>query len=314
MGHDRRFRFGVAATTATSGTAFCELARRAESLGYSTLFVPDHFVDHPLAPMPALAAAAAVTTNLRVGPLVLGNDYKHPVVLAREAATLDVLSDGRLELGIGAGWMTADYEKAGIPLDRPGVRIRRLEESIAILKGLFGDEPFSFDGEHYTVTDLDGMPKPVQKPYPPFIIGGGGPKILGVAAREAAIVGINAFLRSGEPTSSESVQSLAPSATDQKVRWLRDAAGERFDDLELQTLVGFVLSTDDRASIGQGMAAAFGVEPEDALSAPVTLVGTQDQMIEALEARRERWQISYVVIPSESMEMFAPVVSRLAGK
>jgi probable F420-dependent oxidoreductase len=314
VGHDRRFRFGVAATTATSGTAFCELARRAESLGYSTLFVPDHFVDHPLAPMPALAAAAAVTTNLRVGPLVLGNDYKHPVVLAREAATLDVLSDGRLELGIGAGWMTADYEKAGIPLDRPGVRIRRLEESIAILKGLFGDEPFSFDGEHYTITDLDGMPKPVQKPYPPFIIGGGGPKILGVAAREAAIVGINAFLRSGEPTSSESVQSLAPSATDQKVRWLRDAAGERFDDLELQTLVGFVLSTDDRASIGQGMAAAFGVEPEDALSAPVTLVGTQDQMIEALEARRERWQISYVVIPSESMEMFAPVVSRLAGK
>jgi probable F420-dependent oxidoreductase len=314
VGHDRRFRFGVAATTATSGTAFCELARRAESLGYSTLFVPDHFVDHPLAPMPALAAAAAVTTNLRVGPLVLGNDYKHPVVLAREAATLDVLSDGRLELGIGAGWMTADYEKAGIPLDRPGVRIRRLEESIAILKGLFGDEPFSFDGEHYTITDLDGMPKPVQKPYPPFIIGGGGPKILGVAAREAAIVGINAFLRSGEPTSSESVQSLAPSATDQKVRWLRDAAGDRFDDLELQTLVGFVLSTDDRASIGQGMAAAFGVEPDDALSAPVTLVGTQDQMIEALEARRERWQISYVVIPSESMEMFAPVVSRLAGK
>jgi probable F420-dependent oxidoreductase len=314
VGHDRRFRFGVAATTATSGMAFCDLARRAETLGYSTLFVPDHFVDHPLAPMPALAAAAAVTSGLRIGPLVLGNDYKHPVVLAREAATLDVLSDGRLELGIGAGWMTADYEKAGIALDRPGVRIRRLEESIAILKGLFGDEPFSFTGEHYTVTDLDGMPKPVQKPYPPFIIGGGGPKILGVAAREAAIVGINAFLRSGEPTTSESVHSLTPAATDQKLEWLRDAAGERFDDLELQTLVGFVLSTDDRASIGQGMAAAFGVEPDDALSAPVTLVGTQDQMIHALESRRDRWQISYVVIPSESMELFAPVVARLAGK
>jgi probable F420-dependent oxidoreductase len=314
VGHDRRFRFGVAVTTAASGTAFCDLARRAEALGYSTLFVPDHFVDHPFAPMPALAAAAAVTSTLRIGPLVLGNDYKHPVVLAREAATLDVLSDGRLELGIGAGWMTVDYEKAGIPLDRPGVRIRRLEESIAILKGLFGDEPFSFKGEHYTVSDLDGMPKPVQKPYPPFIIGGGGPKILGVAAREAAIVGINALLRSGEPTASESVQSLTPAATDQKLAWLRAAAGDRFDDLELQTLVGFVLSTDDRASIGQGMAAAFGVEPDDALSAPVTLVGSQDQMIEALEARRERWQISYVVIPSESLELFAPVVARLAGK
>jgi probable F420-dependent oxidoreductase len=314
VGHDRRFRFGVAVTTASTGDAFCDIARRAEDLGYSTLFVPDHFVDHPFAPMPALAAAAAVTSTLRVGPLVLGNDYKHPVVLAREAATLDVLSNGRLELGIGAGWMTADYEKAGIPLDRPGVRIRRLEESIAILKGLFGDEPFSFAGEHYTVTDLDGMPKPVQRPHPPFIIGGGGPKILGVAAREAAIVGVNAFLRAGEATATESVHSLTPAATDEKVTWLRDAAGDRFDDLELQTLVGFVLSTDDRQSIGQGMAAAFGVAPEDALAAPVTLVGTQEQMIDAIEARRERWNISYTVIPSESLEVFAPVVARLAGK
>jgi probable F420-dependent oxidoreductase len=314
VGHDRRFRFGVAVTTASSGDQFAEIARRAEAFGYSTLFVPDHFVDHPLAPMPALAAAAAVTSTLRVGPLMLGNDYKHPVVLAREAATLDVLSNGRLELGIGAGWMTADYEKAGIPLDPPRVRIRRLEESITILKGLFADGPFSFSGEHYTVTELDGMPKPLQQPHPPFIIGGGGPKILGVAAREAAIVGINAFLRAGEPTATESVRSLTPAATDQKVEWLRAAAGDCFDELELQTLVGFVLSTDDRASIGQGMAAAFGVEPEEALAAPVTLVGTQDQMIETLEERRERWKMSYIVVPSESLELFAPVVARLAGK
>src|SRR5690349_14783590 len=158
--------------------------------------------------MPALAAAAAVTTTLRIGPLVLGNDYKHPVVLAREAATLDVLSNGRLELGIGAGWMTADYEKAGIPLDAPGVRISRLEESITILKGLFADGPFSFDGAHYHISELDGEPKPVQRPYPPFIIGGGGPRILAVAAREAAIVGVNALLRSGLPTSEDSVRSL----------------------------------------------------------------------------------------------------------
>jgi probable F420-dependent oxidoreductase len=314
VGHDRRFRFGVAVTTAASGEAFAELARRAEACGYSSLFVPDHFVDHPLAPMPALAAAAAVTTTLRVGPLVLGNDYKHPVVLAREAATLDLLSGGRLELGIGAGWMTVDYEKAGLPLDPPAVRIKRLEESITVLKGLFADGPFSFSGEHYTVTELDGMPKPVQRPHPPFVIGGGGPKILKVAAREAEIVGINALLRSGDGTSPESVHSLTPAATDQKVAWLREAAGDRYDDLELQTLVGFVLSTDDRDSIGQGMAAAFGVEPEDALAAPVTLVGTQDQMVEALETRRDRWQISYHVIPAESLELFAPVVARLAGK
>jgi probable F420-dependent oxidoreductase len=312
--HDRRFRFGVAVTNAASGDAFAETARRAEDLGYSTLFVPDHFVDHPFAPIPALAAAAAVTTTLRIGPLVLGNDYKHPVVLAREAATLDVLSNGRLELGIGAGWMTADYEKAGMKLDPPGVRIKRLEESIAVLKGLFADGPFSFCGEHYTITELDGQPKPVQKPHPPFLIGGGGRRILAVAAREAAIVGVNALLRSGEGTSEDAVRSLTPAATDQKLEWLRAAAGDHFDDLELQTLVGFVLSTDDRDAIGQGMAAAFGVPVEDALAAPVTLVGTQDQMIESLEARRERWQISYVVIPSESLELFAPVVARLGGK
>ena len=202
---------------ARSGKEFTELARKAEALGFSTLFVPDHFVDHELAPTVALAHAAAVTDTLRVGPLVLGNDYKHPVVLAREAATLDLLSDGRLELGIGAGWMTVDYEKAGMPLDSPGVRIARLAESITVLKGLFADGPFTFHGEHYRVTDLDGQPKPVQRPHPPFIIGGGGPKILALAAREAQIVGINANLRSGDGTTPDAAQSLTSAATDQKL-------------------------------------------------------------------------------------------------
>jgi probable F420-dependent oxidoreductase len=206
VAHDRRFRFGVAVPKVASATAFRELARKAEGLGFSTLFVPDHFVDHDLAPVPALAAAAAVTTTLRVGPLVLGNDYKHPVVLAREIGTLDLLSEGRVELGIGAGWMTVDYEKAGIALDPPGVRIARLAESIAVLKGLFADGPFTLHGEHYSVTDLDGQPKPVQRPHPPFIVGGGGPKILALAAREAQIVGINANLRSGAPTTDDAAR------------------------------------------------------------------------------------------------------------
>src|SRR5206468_12458744 len=157
MPHDRRFRFAVicSGTTTPDVQSFTELARRVEGAGYSTLYVPDHFVEHPLAPTVALAHAAAVTTELRVGPLVLGNDYKHPVVLAREMATLDMLSNGRLELGIGAGWMTADYAKAGMPLDRPGVRIARLTESITVLKGLFAEGPFTFEGEHYRVTELD---------------------------------------------------------------------------------------------------------------------------------------------------------------
>src|SRR6478672_1715516 len=200
---ERPFRFGVIAPKCGSGKELTEWARRAEALGYSSLFVPDHFIDHDLAPTVALAHIAAVTDTLRVGPLVLGNDYKHPVVLAREMATLDLLSDG----------------------------------------------PFTFSGEHYRITDLDGMPKPVQRPCPPFLIGGGGKKILTLAAREAQIVGINANLRTGVGESPETAQSLVPAATDQKLAWLREAAGPRFDDLEIQTLLGFVHVTDDASGI-----------------------------------------------------------------
>ena len=274
---DRRFRFGCIARDTKSAKDFTELARRAEASGFSTLFVPDHFIDHQLAPTVALAHAAAVTDTLRVGPLVLGNDYKHPVVLAREAATLDLLSDGRLELGIGAGWMTADYEKAGMQLDRPGVRIARLAESITILKGLFADGAFSFTGEHYTVTELDGQPKPVQQPHPPFIVGGGGPKILALAAKEAQIVGINANLRSGDGTSPDAAHSLTSAATDAKLASLRAAAGERFDELEIQTLVGFVHVAADASAIVDAMATSFGVDREDARMAPVTLVGERSR-------------------------------------
>src|SRR4051794_10833023 len=315
MAHDRRFRFGISCTGTdiTSAAQFTELARKAEALGYSALFVPDHFVEHPFAPTVALTHAAAVTTTLRIGPFVLGNDYRHPVVLARDMATLDLLSDGRLELGIGAGWMTADYEKAGLTLDRPGVRIARLAESIAILKGLFAPGEFTFEGEHYRVTELDGMPKPPQGADLPFLIGGGGKKILGLAAREAKIVGINANLKAGEGETPETVQSLLPAATDQKLAWLREAAGEGFDDLEIQTLLGFVHVTDDVAGIAKAMAGSFGLSEDDALLAPATLVGSLDGIAEILEQRRERWQMSYIVIPVESAETLAPVVARLAG-
>jgi probable F420-dependent oxidoreductase len=311
--HDRKFRFGVMCSHADSATDFREKARKAEALGYSTLFVPDHFVDHPLAPMPAMATAAAVTDTLRIGSLVLGNDYKHPVVLAREAATLDLLSDGRLELGLGAGWMTADYDKAGIDLDRPGVRIDRLEESVTVLKGLMGDDPFTFHGKHYTVTDLDGQPKPVQRPHPPLIIGGGGPKILALAAREAAIVGINANLRRGVAISDDAARSMTGTATDEKLARLRAAGGERFGEIEIQSFVGFTNFTDDRQALAEMMAGAFGVAPEEALETPVVLAGTLEQMIDDVQARRERWEMSYVVVGVDVMEQFAPAVARLAG-
>jgi len=311
---ERPFRFGVITPKCGSGRELTEQARKAEALGYSSLFVPDHFVDHDLAPTVALTHVAAVTDTLRVGPLVLGNDYKHPVVLAREMATLDLLSGGRLELGIGAGWMTVDYDKAGLPLDRPSVRIARLAESIAILKGLFAPGPLTFHGEHYRVTDLDGMPKPPQGANLPFLIGGGGQKILGLAAREATIVGINANLRTGEGDSRETAQSLLPEATDQKLAWLRAAAGEGYARLEIQSLLGFVHVTDDASDITRAMAGSFGVSEADAVLAPATLVGSVDSIVDLLEQRRERWQMSYIVVPIESTETLAPVVARLAGK
>ncbi|MGH9025030.1 MAG: TIGR03621 family F420-dependent LLM class oxidoreductase, partial [Acidimicrobiia bacterium] len=213
MSQDRKFRFGVMAPRTASAKQYRENARKAEDLGFTTLFVPDHFVDHPLSPIPAMAMAAEATENLRVGSLVLGNDYRHPVALAREAATLDLLTDGRLELGLGAGWMTADYEKAGMQLDRPGVRVDRLAESIAVLKGLFADGPFSFEGRYYAVTELDGQPKPVQRPHPPILVGGGAPRVLKLAGREADIIGINANLRSGEATNPDAARSMTGAAT-----------------------------------------------------------------------------------------------------
>jgi probable F420-dependent oxidoreductase len=312
MPNPRPFRFGLQCLKADSALAFADGARQAEDLGYSTLFIPDHFVDHPLAPIPAMAAAAAHTTTLKVGALVLGNDYQHPVTLARELSTIDLLSDGRLEIGIGAGWMTVDYEKAGLTLDRPGVRIDRLAESIAVLKGLMADGPFTFSGQHYQVTELDGSPKPPQRPHPPFVIGGGGRRMLSLAAREADIVGINANLRSGEG-GEDAALSLSSDRTDEKIGWVRDAAGERYDQLELQVLTGFVHFTDDRQSMAGAIAPAFGTTEEHAFESTALLVGTTQQMIDDLRTWRERWDVSYVVVPQEVAVEFAPVVAELAG-
>lgn len=313
MAHDRKFRFGVMALSAESGKQYRETARKAEDLGYSTLYVPDHFVDHPFGPFPAMAMAAEATTTLRVGSLVLGNDYRHPVVVARDAATLDLLSDGRLELGLGAGWMTVDYEKAGIQLDTPGVRIARLAEAIAIVKGLMADGPFSFKGEHYTITELEGMPKPVQRPYPPIVIGGGGKKVLSLAGREADIIGINGNLKAGKPDDPTNASDMNPTQTDQKMTWVREAAGDRYADIEIQAFAGFTFFTNDTKALAEGMAPAFGTTPEEALDTPVALVGTVDDMISQIERRRERWDMTYHVVGSEVIDEFAPVVARLAG-
>ncbi|MCC5952521.1 MAG: TIGR03621 family F420-dependent LLM class oxidoreductase [Acidimicrobiia bacterium] len=313
MAHDRRFRFGVQLARAGDADSWATMCRRAEELGYSSVLLPDHF-DDQLAPIPALQAAADATSSLRVGALVFDNDYKHPVVLAKECATLDVLSGGRLELGIGAGWMRTDYERSGIPYDPPGVRVSRFEEGLAVLKGCLSGVPFSFDGEHYQVSDLTGAPVPVQQPHPPFIIGGGGRRMLGIAGRHADIVGVNPSLAAGEVGPDAAADATA-AATDRKLGWLRSAAGDRFDDLEVNCLVLGVVPTDDTAGTAAEMAPLFGLDPADLLEVPHVLIGSHEQMIEQLEARRQRWAMSYVVVQGEdTMEAFAPVVAELAGR
>jgi probable F420-dependent oxidoreductase len=312
MSATTRFRFGVQASTGRSGAEWAEQARKVEGLGYSTLFMPDHFVDTDLAPMVALPFAAAATATLRIGMLVLGNDYKHPAVVAKEAATLDVLSGGRLEFGLGAGWMTADYEALGLPYDSHGTRIARLGEALAVVKGAWGDGPFDFEGEHYAITGYDARPKPLQQPRPPILVGGGGPKVLRLAGREADIVGINPILRAGT-IGADAARDTMGDSTARKVGWIREGAGARFDDLELQVRYFVASITDDARALAEAMAPAFGVEPAEALSSGAVLAGTVDEVCDTLIARREEWGVSYVVLGDDNYEEFAPVVARLAG-
>jgi probable F420-dependent oxidoreductase len=309
----RPFRFGVTASTARTGAEWAEQARRIEGLGYSTLFVHDHFADSGApAPMVALSFSAAATTTLRVGMLVLGDDDRHPAVLAKDAATLDVMSDGRLEFGLGAGWMTADYEALGLRYDGHGVRIDRLAEALAVVNGAGGDGPFDLAGEHYAITAYDGLPKPLQSPRPPILVGGGGPKLLRLAGRVADIVGINPILRAGAIGADAAPDTLGDAPL-RKLGWVREGAGERFADLELQVRYFVAAITDDARGLAEAMAPGFGVSPDEALGSGAVLAGTVDEVCDTLVARREEWGVSYVVFGDDQYEQFAPVVARLAG-
>jgi probable F420-dependent oxidoreductase len=305
------FRFGVQASSAPSRAAWVDLARRVEANGYDCLTMPDHFTDQ-LAPVPALMTAADATESLRIGALVWDNDYKHPIVFAKEMATMDVLSDGRLEIGIGAGWMISDYEQSGIPYDRPGVRIDRFVEGLAIIKGVMADGPFHHSGEHYVVTGYEGHPKPIRKPHPPVLIGGGGPRVLRIAAREADIVGINATMAAGA-VGPEAIATMTAEAVDDKVAIVADAAGDRLDYIEMNIRAFMVSVTDDRSAAVSGIASMIGVEPSMVEATPFALVGSTDSIVEDLLARRERWGFSYVIVGAEDVDSFAPVVARLAG-
>lgn len=313
MNKQRPFRFGVSVHKTRSKEEWIAMARRAESLGYSTLLVPDHLGDQ-LAPIPALLAAAEATDKLRIGSLVFDNDFRHPVILAKEAATLDLLSGGRFEFGMGAGWLRSEYEQAGIPFDPAGVRVSKMEEALHIIKGLFADGPLTFSGTYYTVTDLEGHPKPVQQPHPPILVGGGGKRLLSIAAREATIVGFTPLFRADG--GGTDLTDATPGALNEKVGWVRQAAGDRFDSLELNILVAEVVVTEDRAQVAQFIAAAMapnmGATVEQVLQVPYVLIGTVDQICEDLLARRDQYGISYVTVFEKNMEALAPVIARLA--
>lgn len=306
----KKFRFGVQTSRGATREAWAEKARAIESLGYATLVIPDHF-DDQLAPLPAMMAAADATTTLRVGSLVLDNDYKHPLVLAKEAATLDVLSGGRLELGLGAGWMKSDYDASGIAYDAPGVRISRFVEGLRIIKGLLGPDPVDFAGKHYTITHHNGTPKPVQQPLP-ILIGGGGKRVLSIAAREADIVGVNFNLEQGA-VNPATMRTGGGAITDEKIGWIKAAAGDRFDDLELNVTVFVAIVTDDPAKMAERIGAGAGLPVEDVLASPHYLLGSVEQMVDTLQERRERFGFSYVVFSGDGFAPLAPVVAKLAG-
>lgn len=307
----RPFRFAVQEHSAPSAKAWADRARLIESLGYSAFYVPDHFGEQ-FGPIAALVAAADATTKIRVGALVFDNDYRHPVVLAKEVATLDVLSDGRFDFGLGAGWLASDYEQSGIPYDPPGARIERMEEGLTVIKGLLAGGPFSFSGKHYRINSAEGYPAPIQKPHPPIVIGGGGRRMLRIAAREADIVNVNYDLRDGR-ASVATARTGTAEATDEKLAWIRDAAGMRFDQLELSVYIFFADITEDAASIAGAMAGGVGMDASGVLDMPHFLIGTVEEVVEVLQRRRERYGMSYVILPGQAAEAFAPVVERLSG-
>jgi probable F420-dependent oxidoreductase len=314
----RTFRFGVVGEGIRSGPELVATARRAEELGYDTLLLRDHFVAAPfgdqLAPMVALMAAAAATRTLRVGTLVLDNDYRHPVLLAKEAATLDLLSGGRFELGIGAGWARDEYERAGMAFDPPGIRVDRLEEAVRVLKGLFAGSVLTSPGHHSSVTELQSFPMPAQRPHPPILIGAGSRRMLSIAGREADIVGIlPRALPDG--TISDDLQERSPAAIAQKVEWVRQAAGDRFGQVELSAMVSVVVADNHHKAAEQlAVERGWGSEAAGAiLEMPSILVGSVDRIADDLQARRDRFHLSYYVVSDEDMEAFASVIDRLAG-
>jgi probable F420-dependent oxidoreductase len=304
-----QFRFGVVAEYTQSRQDWISKAQRIEELGYTSFLVPDH-LDRDIAPIAAMMSAVQATSSVRVGSFVFNNDLRHPVVLAKEVATLDMLSGGRFEFGIGSGYRLANYEQMGIPFDAAGVRLSRLEEALHIIKGFFTGEPISFTGRYYAVSNLQGTPRPIQQPYPPIYIGGGGRRVLSIAAREANIVG---FTPKSTPTGLD-MGTATEEATIEKVEWVRQAAGNRLAELELSIITFIVAVSDRREVLARQLAEPLGLSSEQVLRSPHMLIGSVTQITEQLQMQRERFGISYIKVPEAHMEKLAPVVALMTGR
>ena len=304
------FRFAVQQGSARSGEAWATLALRAESIGYDVLVMPDH-LGQQLSPFAALAAAAAATTHLRIGAFVFANDYRHPLILAREAATLDFLSGGRFEMGLGAGWMTGDYRQLGMTYDPAPRRIDRLEEAVPLIKRLLAGETVTHHGTHYQLDRASTGVPPVQKPRPPLAIGGGGPRMLKLAVREAEIIGlVPGFDAHGRPHYRQATET----ATAEKIALILEAAGDRFERLEINMWLGDAGLVGSGNSLLGSVAAAARWAPTAIYGSPYLLYGTLASVREKLLRRRDKLGISYYTLPSHAMESMAPLVGALAGK
>jgi probable F420-dependent oxidoreductase len=320
----RSFRFAVQAFDAGSAKEWAETARRAEDLGFSTLHLADHLLgpgpalagsNHPpqsLAAVPAMAYAAAITSTLRIGCRVFCVDYRLPAVLAKEAATIDLLSDGRLELGLGAGWWAGEYEAVGAVFEAPGKRITRLEEQVKALKAYFGGEQLDIRTPNVTMAGFSGTPPVVQAPHPPILIGGGGKRVLGLAGRFADIVSINVNNSSGN-VGAEAAKSSSAEQLPTQLDWIRAGAPHRFDQLELELGLYYVAITDSPERHWERLQRIYGLTREEALEYPHALVGSAAAAADQLRERRERYGISYYTVFGWSAQAFAPVVAELAG-
>ena len=304
-------RFATQSGSASSGQEWIDRAKRLEALGYGTLAMPDHMIGGAWAAMPALAVAATATQKLRVGTLVIDNDFRNPTVFARECATLDVLTNGRFELGIGAGWLDRDYQSTGIPFERGRVRVRRLAEAVTLLKRLFSEEQVTFAGEYYKVEKAECRPKPVQRPYPPFLIAGGGPDILALAGREANIVAIVAPGITG--SGKLPPEKLTLDTMREQVGVVRDAAGARFGEIELSMFLDCIL-TDDREKTIAEMAKKAKAEPEVLRNSAYRGIGTLREIRDHIVRMRDAIGITYFCLRGPDVESLGPVVGELTGR